>query len=74
MYASVTPPVPVLTEARAFSYRPLMRKTVVFGLLGAVAVSILGLGIKLACWKRKPAGVVNTDQIRFGPKNTNTTR
>jgi len=55
-------------------YLPLIRKTVIFGLLGAAAVSFVGLGVKLACWGDKPAGVVNNDQIRFGPKNTNTIR
>jgi hypothetical protein len=34
----------------------------------------VGLGIKIACWGDKPAGIVNNDQIRFGPKNTNTIR
>lgn len=74
VYASFTRPAPLLTEASAYTYRLLIRKTVIFGVLGAVAVSILGLGIKLACWGDKPAGIVNTDQIRFGPKNTNTIR
>jgi hypothetical protein len=53
-------------------YFAAIRKTVAYGMLGAVMVSFLGLGIKRAFWGDKPAGIVNTDQIRFGPNNTNT--
>jgi hypothetical protein len=73
-YGSFARPAPLLTHDTDAPYFPLIRKTAIFGLLGAVAVSFLGLGIKLACWGDKPAGVVNNDQIRFGPKNTNTVR
>jgi hypothetical protein len=54
------------------SYIPAIRKTVLYGCLGIVAVAFTGFGIKRACWGDQPAGVVNTDQIRFGPNNTNT--
>ncbi|MEO6965945.1 MAG: hypothetical protein ABI076_08625, partial [Acidobacteriaceae bacterium] len=53
-------------------YAPWIRKVVLFGCLGAVAVSFLGFGVKLACWGNQPAGVTRIDHIRFGPKNTNT--
>lgn len=55
-----------------FSYVPAIRKTLLYGTLGVFAVVFGGYGIKIACWGNKPAGVVNTDQIRFGPNNTNT--
>lgn len=54
------------------SYASSIRKTILYGVLGAVAVVFTGFGIKRACWGDKPAGIVNTDQIRFGPNNTNT--
>ncbi|HYL75928.1 MAG TPA: hypothetical protein VEU96_17085 [Bryobacteraceae bacterium] len=72
VYGSFARPTPLAAVDGA--YLPLIRKVVIFGLLGASAVSFVGLGIKVACWGDKPAGVVNNDQIRFGPKNTNTIR
>ncbi len=54
------------------SYAPAIRKTILYGCIGVVAVAFAGFGIKRAMWGDKPAGVVNTDQIRFGPNNTNT--
>jgi hypothetical protein len=70
VYASFARPETALNPD--VSYSPLIRKTVIYGVLGAVAVSFVGLGIKVACWGDKPAGIVNNDQIRFGPNNTNT--
>jgi hypothetical protein len=55
-------------------YFPAIRNAIVYGLLGAIVVPFVGFGIKRACWGDKPAGIVNTDQIRFGPNNTNTVR
>ena len=54
------------------SRHPIMQDSV--GVLGAVVVSFLGYGIKLACWGNRPAGVLGVDPIRFGPRNTNTIR
>jgi len=53
-------------------YAPAIRKTLLYGILGVAAVAFAGLAVKRALWGDKPAGVVNTDQIRFGPANTNT--
>jgi hypothetical protein len=53
-------------------YLPWIRRTLAYGFVGVIAVAFTGLGIKRACWGDKPAGVVSTDQIRFGPRNTNT--
>jgi hypothetical protein len=61
-----------ITAPQERSYTSSIRKTILYGLLGAVAVVFTGFGIKRACWGDKPAGIVNTDQIRFGPNNTNT--
>ena len=54
------------------SRHPIMQDSV--GVLGAVVVSFLGYGIKLACWGNRLAGVLGIDPIRFGPRNTNTIR
>jgi hypothetical protein len=53
-------------------YAPTIVRTVLYGSLGVAVVVFGGFGAKYASWGHKPAGVVNTDQIRFGPKNTNT--
>ena len=55
-------------------YAPWIRKVVLLGFLGAILVSFLGFGVKLACWGDKTAGVLGVDPIRFGPRNTNTIR
>jgi hypothetical protein len=60
------------TEFVDRSYVPAIRKTLLYGTLGIISVALTGFGIKRACWGDKPAGIVNTDQIRFGPNNTNT--
>ena len=67
---STNEPAPDLSAER--SYAPAIRKTILYGCVGIVAVAFTGFGIKRAFWGDKPAGVVNTDQIRFGPNNTNT--
>jgi hypothetical protein len=66
------PNISALPGAIDRSYLPWIRRTIVYGFVGVIVVAFAGLGIKRACWGDKPAGVVNTDQIRFGPKNTNT--
>ncbi len=38
------------------AYLPAIRKTFVYGLMGAIAVAFVGFGIKRACWGDKPAG------------------
>ena len=65
---------PVLVNVPNGSYGSSIRKVVIFGLVGAVVVTFLGFGIKLACWGNKPAGVLGVDPIRFGPRNTDTIR
>lgn len=52
-------------------YVQWMRRTVFFGLLGAVLVCFFGFGMKLACWGNQPAGQMGVVPIRFGPNNTN---
>ena len=52
-------------------YAQWMRRTVFFGLIGAVLVCFFGFGIKLACWGNQPAGQMGIVPIRFGPSNTN---
>lgn len=52
-------------------YAQWMRRTVFFGLLGAVLVCFFGFGMKLACWGNQPAGQMGVVPIRFGPNNTN---
>jgi hypothetical protein len=50
---------------------------VVFGILGAAAVSFLGWGVKQTLYPGRYAaipGATYHDQIRFGPNNTNTIR
>ncbi len=72
IYGCFARPSLVLSNASDRTYSPLIRKVVIFGLLGGVVVSFLGFGIKIACWGDKPAGTLGVDPIRFGPKNTNT--
>ncbi|HVC91724.1 MAG TPA: hypothetical protein VND66_14000 [Acidobacteriaceae bacterium] len=74
IYGCFARPSQVLQYVPDGSYASSIRKVVIFGLLGAVAVSLLGFGIKLACWGNQPAGVLGVDPIRFGPNNTNTIR
>jgi hypothetical protein len=67
---SVTPP----PENARPVYWPGIRKTFALGVLGTLLVCVTGWAAKRAAWGDKPAGIVNTDQIRFGPNNTNTIR
>jgi hypothetical protein len=55
-------------------YGGSIRNLVLAGLAGAVAMSFSGWAIKRALYGDGPAGKVNVDQIRFGPRNTNTKR
>jgi hypothetical protein len=55
-------------------YGGWIRNLVLAGLAGAVAMSFSGWAIKRALYGDGPAGKVNVDQIRFGPRNTNTKR
>ncbi len=52
-------------------YFPSIRNVAVFGVAGAVLVCFFGLGAKLIFWGTGNAGIVNSNQIRFGPRNTN---
>lgn len=56
------------------SYSSWIRNAVVLGFAGAVLVCVVGWGVKLMFWGTGNAGIVNSDQIRFGPRNTNTIR
>jgi hypothetical protein len=55
------------------SYLPWIRKTVAFGLLGAVVIVFASWGEKLALYRNAhvPGSGV---QVRFGPNNTNDKR
>ncbi len=72
VFGCFRPMVRPATEPSTKSYFPWIRNSVVFGIVGAILVCFLGLGAKRVFWGDKPAGIVNTDQIRFGPNNTNT--
>jgi hypothetical protein len=61
-------------KAADTSYGRWIRNTMVLGLLGAVAVSFAGWGLKRAIYGDRPTGNIYQDQIRFGPNNTNTKR
>jgi hypothetical protein len=68
---------PDVTIATQSSYGPWIRNAIVFGLLGAAAVSFGGWGVKRAFYGDRFAGVPGVsyqDAIRFGPNNTNTIR
>lgn len=54
------------------SYLPWIRKTVVYGLLGAVVVIFASWGGKLLMYPRSAVPEAGVD-IRFGPNNTNNT-
>ncbi|MDQ6760575.1 MAG: hypothetical protein M3Z32_12030 [Acidobacteriota bacterium] len=49
-----------------------IRNAAIAGMAGVILVCFAGLATKRAFWGDKPAGIVNNDQIRFGPNNTNT--
>jgi hypothetical protein len=53
-------------------YIPWIRNAFAFGLLGALVVCFAGWGAKKAFYGDGFAGGMTQDQIRFGPKNTNT--
>lgn len=53
-------------------YGAWLRNIMVVGVVGTAIVCFTGWGTTRALWKGQPAGVVNHDQIRFGPNNTNT--
>jgi len=55
-------------------YGRWIRNAVAFGLLGAVAVSLAGWGIKRGLYGDRTANNIYSDHIRFGPNNTNTKR
>lgn len=74
IYGCFASPPHALQDVHDGSYASSIRNVVIFGLLGAVVVSFLGFGIKLACWGNQSAGVLGVDPIRFGPRNTNTIR
>ncbi len=59
-------------EARDGSYAPWIRKAVVLGLLGAIAVTFVGWSAKRALFGDHVVNGNGPDQIRFGPNNTNT--
>ncbi len=71
-YACLARPQAAVQARSDRPYAPWIRKTVLFGVLGAVLVSFLGFGIKLACWGNQPAGKMGVVPIRFGPLNTDT--
>jgi hypothetical protein len=52
----------------------VIRKIILAGLAGAVVVSFAGWAVKRAIYGDKFAGGGGTDQIRFGPHNTNSIR
>ncbi len=55
-------------------YAPAIRKIIVVGLLAATAVCFGGWGVKRALWGDTFPNMGGTDQIRFGPNNTDTVR
>ncbi len=62
-------PSPTTSEG---PYAPWIHKAAALGVAGTLLVCVTGWAAKRAAWGDKPAGIVNTDQIRFGPNNTNT--
>jgi len=52
-------------------YAPWIRNIILVGLAGAVVVSFAGWAMKRAIYGDKFTGGIYTDQIRFGPNNTN---
>ncbi|MHB1855946.1 MAG: hypothetical protein ACYCPM_00770 [Acidobacteriaceae bacterium] len=74
IYGCFARPSLAVDEIRDRPYAAVMRKIVALGFVGAIVVSFLGFGIKLACWGNRTAGVLGVDPIRFGPRNTNTIR
>ncbi|MCU1257502.1 MAG: hypothetical protein JWO80_387 [Bryobacterales bacterium] len=48
------------------------RNVALLGIAGTIVVCFVGLGAKLLFWGTGNVGIVNSDQIRFGPGNTNT--
>ncbi|MGO9257362.1 MAG: hypothetical protein ACLQU1_13795 [Bryobacteraceae bacterium] len=59
---------------RAAPYAPAIRNLILAGLAGVVVVSFAGWAVKRAIYGDKFTGGGGTDQIRFGPHNTNSIR
>jgi hypothetical protein len=55
-------------------YGRWIRNTIAVGLLGAVAASLAGWGIKRGLYGDRTAGSIYHNHIRFGPNNTNDKR
>jgi hypothetical protein len=70
-YTSAARP-PLAVEIPADRPRtPWIRRTVLFGTLGAILVCFLGFGVKLAFWGNQSPIKMGVVPIRFGPHNTN---
>lgn len=72
IYACWSVPAKDPSPRNDLPYAPWVRNIAILGVVGAVLVSVTGWAAKRAFWGDKPAGIVVTDQIRFGPHNTNT--
>ena len=59
----------MLPAARGYSWRP--GRAVAAGLLGLMATGFAGWGMKRALFGDAFTGFFEVDQIRFGPRNTN---
>jgi hypothetical protein len=55
-------------------YAPWIRRAALLGIAGAILVCFGSWGIKRAVYGDQVVPGSNTDQIRFGPNNTNTVR
>jgi hypothetical protein len=60
----------MMVKSRDALYGRSIRSTVILGLLGAVAASFAGWGVKRGLCGDRPTGNIYQDQIRFGPNNT----
>jgi hypothetical protein len=67
-FASPNPGVE--SEVADCSYLPWMRKTVAFGVAGALVIVLVSWGGKLALYGNSPVSY-SAVHVRFGPDNTN---
>lgn len=63
-----------LEIAESTPYAPWIRNAALLGILGAVAVSFAGWGVKRSLYGDRFTGNIYENQIRFGPDNTNTVK
>ncbi|MPY90266.1 MAG: hypothetical protein GEU99_20370 [Luteitalea sp.] len=62
------------TDEPACRWKPVLIRTALAGLAGALTASLLGYSVRVGLFGNGPTGNIYTEHIRFGPNNTNDIR